>query len=826
MWCTLFLPKTDKLKSLKTQLKTFLLAPHLRFFHQMPLPNMRPVRNTITSAKPPTRRQHWKKAFAGVIIIALCGSLGQAANATDSTRYLFDIPAQQVEQALSQLAEHTGHQLLFSSELVNAHHSNAVSGEHTVSGALQQLLQSTPLTGNLTERGVIIVSDPSAQNQSLKGRGKMETTTKKKLLASMVGLFAAGGVATATAQDAVGESARAQGVLDEIIITATKRETSLQDTASSIAAIGAEELERKGIAGMEDYLTAMPGVSFLDQGVGQNNFIIRGIASDPEGEALRTGPSVGLYFGEVPLAGLAVQGGGANLRVVDIERVEVLRGPQGTLFGAGSLSGAVRNIPNAPNLEDVEGKIALGYSNMADRGGDNYRTEGVINIPLIEDKLAVRAVLYKHDNSGYIENVRTTTPSFAAILDDHGVETRDVGDVGATEYSGGRISALWRPVDALKINLQYVTEEAEQDGFPESQLNTGGYTQTRSPFGNFTFQSPLESRTLQTGDEEALEVDLSFTNLVVEYDFDWATLLSATSWVDQESFMGRDISLFFNRPVVQEASWDVDYFVQEVRLVSDLDGKFQYILGLYYEEMDVDSPRRAFFAGDLAFSPFGDPAGTGDNLLNDANLTSSLDQQAAFAELSYDISDQVSLTVGARRYDYERDSVSLSQGLFGTNVDSGGDVNNADETGTNYKVNLTYEPSDDSLIYAQWAEGFRPGNTVIPPPKDICDVDDDGILDGTNLPFADSFDADTLESYELGLKTSLMDNKMTFNVAVYHNDWNDIPISVQSPTCGFSLVGNAATARTQGFEVESVLRVSTDLQLIFGGSYVGSPPEK
>jgi iron complex outermembrane receptor protein len=290
--------------------------------------------------------------------------------------------------------------------------------------------------------------------------------------------------------------------------------------------------------------------------------------------------------------------------------------------------------------------------------------------------------------------------------------------------------------------------------------------------------------------------------------------------------MGRDISLFFNRPVVQEASWDVDYFVQEVRLVSDLDGKFQYILGLYYEEMDVDSPRRAFFAGDLAFSPFGDPAGTGDNLLNDANLTSSLDQQAAFAELSYDISDQVSLTVGARRYDYERDSVSLSQGLFGTNVDSGGDVNNADETGTNYKVNLTYEPSDDSLIYAQWAEGFRPGNTVIPPPKDICDVDDDGILDGTNLPFADSFDADTLESYELGLKTSLMDNKMTFNVAVYHNDWNDIPISVQSPTCGFSLVGNAATARTQGFEVESVLRVSTDLQLIFGGSYVGSPPEK
>ena len=141
MWSTLFLPKIDKLNTIKTQLNSILLIPNLRFFHQMLLPNMRPVRNTAISATTPTRRQQWKKAFAGVVIIALCGSLGQTANATDSSRYLFNIPSQNVELALSQLAEQTGHQLLFSSELVNAHKSKAVVGEHTVSGALQQLLR-------------------------------------------------------------------------------------------------------------------------------------------------------------------------------------------------------------------------------------------------------------------------------------------------------------------------------------------------------------------------------------------------------------------------------------------------------------------------------------------------------------------------------------------------------------------------------------------------------------------------------------------------------------------------------------------------------------
>ena len=246
----------------------------------MLLPNRRPVRNTIRCAKPPTRTQQWKQAIATTVLILACGSYGQAhgsgAKATDSTRYTFDIPSLKVEQALSQLAKQTGHQLLFSYAVVGSHNSTAVSGEHSLTSALQQLLQTTPLTGHLTERGVIVVTDTSARNHMDKGRGNMNITTKKGLLAGLVGVFAAGGAMQASGQD--GQTATSQSVIDEILVTATKRATSLQDTPMSISALGSDTIEKRGLVGMDDYLRTVPGVSFQDRGAGQNSIVMRGIA--------------------------------------------------------------------------------------------------------------------------------------------------------------------------------------------------------------------------------------------------------------------------------------------------------------------------------------------------------------------------------------------------------------------------------------------------------------------------------------------------------------------------------------------------------------------
>ena len=724
----------------------------------------------------------------------------------------FYIPQQRADTALTLFAEQANLTLVFPFDQVKDKTANRLVGDYPVQAAVELLLHNTGLTP--------LFSDQLVLNIAIESKGKnMNTNKRKSLLATMVGLMAAGGLSTAAAQET--ESARAQGVLDEIIVTSTRRAESLNDAALSVAAIGGEELSRRGISGMEDYLATISGVSFLDQGVGKNGFIIRGISADSEGETWRTGPSVGLYFGEVPLAGLGTLGGGANLRLVDIERVEVLRGPQGTLFGAGSLAGAVRNIPVAPNLQNVEGKLNLGFSSTGENGGANHKIEGVINLPVIEDVLAVRAVAYKHDNDGYIKNIRASDPDFSTLMADAGISGfSDTSNIGETETTGGRISTLFAPSENLKITLQHVEEEANQIGHPEAQLSTGGYTQVRAPFGNLTLFSPIHQKTFSSGDEEGLSVDLSFTNLVLEYAFDGADLLVSTSKIRQDNYMARDLTSLFGAPVIQQVELNVDATVHEARLVSNLDGAFQYILGAFYEDRDTTQAVYISFAGDIPLSPFGAPFSSDNPMFSDEFADRNLEQRAFFAEFSYDFSEQVTLTAGGRHFNYERESLAIAAGAFGNTLATGGITTNSEESGTNYKINLSYTPSDDSLLYVQWAEGFRPGNVVNPAPANLCDLDDNGILDGTSVEIRDSFDADNLETYELGIKSTLMENRLQVNASIYRSNWEGVPINVQSPTCLLSQTSNAGEARTQGFEVETLYNISPKLQLILGGSYV------
>ena len=795
----------------------------------MLLPNMRSVRNTTRCAKPSTRRQQWTKAIAGAFIVFLCGSTGLSANATDSTRYQFNIPSLKVEQALSQLAEQAGHQLLFSSELVNAHNSTAVSGEHTINSALQQLLHSTPLTGNLTERGVIIITDASAPNHSHKGRGNMKAntnTTKRTLLAAMVGLFAAGGVAQSGVAQEVDESSGF--MLEEVVVTASRRETGLNDTAISVAAIGGEEISRRNLTEMNDYLRAVPGVTFVDQGVGRNAVVMRGLALDPENEGNLSGPTVGVYLGEVSLGGLSSTGGNADLKMVDLERVEVLRGPQGTLFGSGSLGGAVRNIPNAPDLSEIGGSVKVGYSNTADNGGDNTVVEGVVNIPIVQDVLSVRALAYRHDNSGYIKNVAGTqlanngpVAEFYTVEDAVGLYGgadlyQDKNGVGETTYEGGRVSVLWEPVEKFSATLMHVFQDAEQDGIPFVQQNTGGYTQVSMQFGD---QAPGLA-----GKKEGLKDDIVITNLIFNVDLGWSNLMASSSWVEDESEYNYDVSTFLRgSPSASLILKNRELFSQEFRLVSQNDGPFQYILGMYYEEIDTKQPRSIHATDDLSMSLVTNPVDPTDPLIQTYLLLTDTEQLSFYGELSYEISDDLEITIGARRFDYERNSRDITEGRFSQDDVSG----EFDESDTNTKVNLSYRPNDETLIYAQWAEGFRLGNVNFPIPKSICDVNNDNILDGTEAPIDVGFDSDSTENIEFGIKRSLLDERLQLNFAVYQVDWDNIPLRVapgklpeqEAQICFFSTVYNAATAVTKGIEFESSYQVTHAFKVNFGLGY-------
>ena len=827
MWSTLFLTKIVKLSRATTAVKStntatqnsptkkhsFFSPAHLRFLRQMLLPNMRPVRIIISCAKPPTRTQQWKKAIATTVLIMACGSYGPVyglgANATDSTRYTFDIPSLKVEEALSQLAKQTGHQLLFSYALVNSHDSTAVKGEHSLTSALQQLLQTTPLTGHLTERGVIVVTDTSARNHMEKGRGNMNITTKKGLLAGLVGLFAAGGMTQAVAQG--GEAATGQSAIDEIVVTATKRATSLQDTAMSISALSSETIEKRGLVGMEDYLQAMPGVSYQDRGAGQNAIVMRGLSANPQTD----NEAVGVYFGETPTAGLSnasTGGGGGNLdiKLVDIDRVEVLRGPQGTLYGSGSMGGTVRVIPNAPNAESLEGSISVNYSNTSEEGGNNTMVQGVLNIPLVQDELAVRAVAYNFRNSGFIKNVAASSdPDVDAILAGgkaFGAVPVNRDDVGNDTYKGFRLTTMWLPADNLDITFGYTTQEIEQTGWPEVDLALDDFQQARLP--------------VRDGLSEGLENKVDIINLNANFRTSWGEFTSTSSWIDYEHFSLFDFSFLLGLPIDSRGEKIVDNFVQEIRFSSDFDGPLQLLAGAYYEDRKSSRDFTLLFTGDpdmesTVISFFTAPP-LPETFFSQQTFVDNVTQQAVFGELSYKITDQFTATFGGRYFEYEQEAPITLIGIFG---DDSSNVSNKD-SGSTYKLNLSYQLSDDVLIYGEWAEGFRLGAPqIITFPG--CDADGNGLAelpDGSEIKIPDNVSPDELENFELGIKTSFAENSVILNASIYRINWSGMPVQTQL-ACGPSIIVNAGESTSEGVELETQIMLSENLRIDLSASY-------
>ncbi|MGX4677323.1 TonB-dependent receptor domain-containing protein [SAR92 clade bacterium H246] len=765
-------------------------------------------------------------AFLAVAFSLLLTSISAADQPREQG---FNIPQQSVQSALNSLASQANMFLLFPYDDVIEVEANPVMGTYSVQHALNILLHNTGLKGDLTEGGVIAISQAGIGASSITdiSKGKsMNTNARKTVLASMVGLFAAGGMATATAQDSVGESARAQGVLDEIIVTSTRRAESLNDAALSVAAIGGEEIDKRNLAEMNDYLRSIPGVAYVDMGVGRNTVIVRGLSIDPEIEASLSGTTVGVYFGEVSLGGLSALGGNADIKMIDLDRVEVLRGPQGTLFGSGSLGGAVRNIPNAPNLEEFEGAIKTTFSDTSGNGGENTKIEGVINIPLIENELAIRAVAYRHDNSGYINNIAGTQlaidgPVAATYTAQDAVDTyggaelyRDERGIGDADYTGGRLSVLWQPNEDFSATLHYLNQDAKQKGWPYVQINTGGFNQV-------ALQVNVPEL---NGEGEGLKDDITISNLVLEYDLGWASILSSSVFLEDDSEYRYDITHFFSgSPAFQTVALTHEAFTQEFRLVSNLEGSLQYIAGIYYEDIDSDNFALTYSTGDLSRTLFGTPLVDGDPLIDILTEDFSLEQLSFYGELSYDITEKFKASVGFRRFDYDRFKRTIGRGAFGFKDEP----SEFSESGTSGKVNFAYQLSDDALMYLQWSEGFRLGGTNFILPKSLCDVNDDGLLDGTTAAIKPGFDSDSTENVEFGVKLTMLESRLQVNAAVYDINWENIPIRVfpgklpeqDEQICFSSTTVNVAEAQSRGIELESTYQLSPQLSLNIGGSY-------
>jgi iron complex outermembrane recepter protein len=548
--------------------------------------------------------------------------------------------------------------------------------------------------------------------------------------------------------------------LPSVVVTALKRETVLQETPAAITALSGSALHDANITDLNSLTTQVPGLVITTAGPGQNQVALRGIRSSGDAQ-------VGIYFGETPVVGPPgttsdPAASSSDIRLFDVEQVEVLSGPQGTLYGAGAMGGAIRVNFKKPDFNTYGAVVDVSTSNT-DGGREGYNANGAVNIPLIDDVLAARLVGYDQYTGGWIDNP--------------GLGLRD--DNTNRAY-GGRALVRFQPTKDLTID-GLVSDQEEKGGPPDWSPSQGDYNAIERAV--LTFKDTTRLYSLTANDE------LGF-----------ARLTATASYQDRPLLMERDPTSLFvtlhalqDTPTMYYQPQSVTDTTSEVRLQSSTPGPFQWTLGGYYENRIAKVTSDALVLNDNGTVP--DPFGS--NLILQRFIGDYLKQKAAFVELSYEILNGLTFTQGGRYYDYEKTVsglTTLGLPLLGTKA-SPYNAWDADNTGFLNKSNLAYKLNESVFVYGQAASGFRPG----------------GVNQAIGLATATPYLPDRLWTYEVGLKTRLLNDSLNVNLTAYRTNWNDMQVSLTG--VGYSYLGNAGSARVQGVEVEIIDRPLPGLQL-------------
>ena len=750
----------------------------------------------------------WGAIFALISMLDLNVS-AQTKNLAQS--YDFQIEADTLGEALDAIVEETRLPILFPFEYASQTGINPVTGRYTVEEALSELLRGTDFSGGLTEKGVMYISfsgrkqteHPERDEMKQNNQTDQQVSPKKYLRKTLFGTVAAALVGTGGAQAEEADFDKEQRQ-DVIVVTAQKREQSIQEVPASVSVFGNDELYRRGASDLQDLLPGVPGVAIQDLGPGQNKIVIRGIASSNFEQS-----SVGAYFGEVPLVSYFPSsnavGAMSDIKMVDIERVEILRGPQGTLYGSGSMTGTIRYIPRKPDFTKFGGEIEVGYSQTARAGGENTKINGVLNIPLVKDKLALRLVGYDFDNEGYIKQRTASNPVSSGAADLLGAIAADKDNVAGSSRRGGRAVLSWQVSDKLIISATALTQEVYQDGWLES-IDYQSLPVSLEPFDG-------------RGEFKSDQVDIY--NTEISYDAGFGTFTSSTSWVDGRSQRAFDFSRLFSVdtpaafPAGLRDDWQRDGIFHETRFTSEWNAPLQITAGVYYEDQEGRRLADVGWVGDASLCCGFLGAGLVDGIfiLDDIQ---NVEQLAIFGEASYDLTDKLEVAFGGRHFDYEQSLETDRDGSLngGASQSRGSEEHN----GENFKASLKYELTSNINLYSQWAQGFRLNTATPNIPPAVCDVDNDGLLDGTSVPINAKAGPDTLNNYEIGAKATGLDGRLAVNAAVYNIVWKDLPTAVLG-TCGFGVTATAGEAISTGFELETQFALTNALSLNLSTSF-------
>jgi outer membrane receptor protein involved in Fe transport len=720
-----------------------------------------------------------------LLVICLGGTV---AHADELPRH-FDIPASKASEGLALFAEQSGIPLIYLNENVRNKRTNRVAGSYTATEALEILLSGTGIDGSLNERRVLTVtvekSGDDVESEFVaeiekSPEGKGENVKKRSLIAGIVAVLA--GTLAANAKGDQSDETAAK--LEDVIVTADRRSESLQDVSMSVSVVVPDEFTSIGLNKLSDVLAYVPGLNIVRGGDPlETNLIIRGI-----GETTLTGTktaTVGVYLDNTPLTSNGPWGNGSKFSfdglLGDVERIEVLRGPQGTLYGATSLAGAIRYITRKPALDEWRSYARVDLSDTKE-GDLNQVYSAGISVPLIRNTLGMSVSGYHQDDGGLVDRAAASGEVLKANND-------------AFERQNGSFDVYYTPTDSLQLRARAMHQEAEYSGLGQVS------------FDPVTRQSLTGSLAEVSGFADT-SLENNVFALTGEYLFEGgATLTSSSSWTEEQwkdSFQNCDLcaiaDLFIGRPAGTTTSLTRFFnegsnrFTQELQLASAANEQLEWIVGAYYTDEDTNSKLL------ITVQP-------GEVNWNTQQQPSNYKELAGFGNLRFFFTPEFDITLGLRQSETEMTfTPNSSSDVFNFPPTM---ENEVDDSVTTWSLDGRYRLGELVSLYGRAATGYRPASTNLP------------VTDGvTSLPLI--VESDSLTSYELGVKGHSEDGNVSYDFAVWYQVWDDFQtVLALSPLV--QGLGNAAGGVSgQGFEGSVTLRPIEGLSIISNVSYVNN----